>query len=151
MRLVRGGRVIFATDPLQHQFNMPMQLANAALVPQTDSPSDAQVATSDVLAGDIAVMASDGFFDNVWSEDLCEIVAKRSARDVHCMDEAECQALAEVLVAYAAGRSRDTAYRSPFSVERSQQPSALGLLSRMIAPKGGKQDDITVVVAQMQG
>lgn len=135
--MLRGGAVVAATRALQHQFNMPYQLGNAALLPETDLPSDAEVTKTRVAAGDVLVMASDGFFDNVWDEDMAEIVA----RSVH----GDAEGLARELAQHAALKSRDKTYRSPFSVEAAQH-RGVGLLRKMF-PQGGKVDDVTVVVA----
>lgn len=147
MRLIRGGQIVFATDVLQHQFNMPYQLGNAALLPETDTPADAAIATPSVQHGDVIVMGSDGFFDNVWDEDLTRLVQTKAGSG-RALAEADTMSLAKALVSFASSKSRDQTYRSPWSVECAQKGNT-GLL-RKFFPKGGKVDDITVVVAQLQ-
>jgi protein phosphatase PTC7 len=147
MRLIRGGQIVFATDVLQHQFNMPYQLGNTALLPETDTPADAAVATPSVQHGDVIVMGSDGFFDNVWDEDLTRLVQTKTGSGRE-LAEADTMSLAKALVSFAASKSRDQSYRSPWSVECAQNRNT-GLM-RKFFPKGGKVDDITVVVAQLQ-
>ena len=137
-RVLRGGAIIAATRALQHQFNMPYQLGNATLLPETDLPSAAEVTRTPVAAGDVLVMATDGFFDNVWDDDMAGIVARSACDDA--------EALARDLAQHAELKSRDKTYRSPFSVEAAQhRPNLL----RKMFPQGGKMDDVTVVVAFM--
>ena len=151
VRLIRNGHIVYTTRTLQHEWNMPYQLGNAKLLPGTDTPAAAVVETQEVLSGDVIVMASDGFFDNVWDDDLCSLVQQFSAQPHRSGQWGPhgAEALATALVKYAGDRSRDQAYKSPWSVESAQQRRGIGFLAKMF-PKGGKQDDITVVVAQLQ-
>lgn len=42
-RVVRGGGLLLATSPQQHQFNMPYQMASPLNFPDTDTAADAQL------------------------------------------------------------------------------------------------------------
>jgi protein phosphatase PTC7 len=145
MRIVRDGQIAFATESLQHGFNMPFQLGNKNLIPYTDVPKSSLQSMVSVRPGDVIVMASDGFFDNVWDEDLARLV-KHSCL-IEDPDDEDCVAnMAEKLALVAARNSQDQMYKSPWSVECSKQSDRVGLL-RKLFPRGGKVDDITVVLA----
>jgi protein phosphatase PTC7 len=149
LRIVRNGHIAFATDPLQHGFNMPFQLGNKNLIPYTDVPQSSLHSVVSVLPGDVIVMASDGFFDNVWDEDLARLV-KHSCL-IEDVDQKDCVAnMAEHLALVAASNSQDDMYRSPWSVECSKKGDNVSLL-RKLFPRGGKVDDITVVLARVEG
>jgi hypothetical protein len=57
------------------------------------------------------------------------------------------QELADALAAVAYEHAADPGFRSPWSTAASKQG---GLLGRLFASKGGKMDDITVLVAAVQ-
>lgn len=148
LRIVRDGQIAFATDSLQHGFNMPFQLGNKNLIPYTDVPKSSLQSVVTVLPGDVIVMASDGFFDNIWDQDLARLV-KHSCL-IEEADQEDCVAnMAEQLALVAANNSQDKMYRSPWSVECSKQSDSVGLL-RKLFPRGGKVDDITVVLARVE-
>jgi hypothetical protein len=60
---------------------------------------------------------------------------------------AQLQELADALSAVAYEHAADSSFRSPWSAAASKQG---GLLGRLFASKGGKLDDITVLVAAVQ-
>lgn len=148
LRIVRDGQIAFATESLQHGFNMPFQLGNKNLIPYTDVPKSSLQSVVTVQSGDVIVMASDGFFDNVWDEDLARLV-KHSCLLEDAIEE-DCVAnMAEQLALVAASNSQDKMFRSPWSVECAKQSDSVGLL-RKLFPRGGKVDDITVVLARVE-
>ena len=59
----------------QHQFNMPLQLACAELLPGADGPEDADVYELDLANGDVLVLGTDGLWDNMWDAQLVKLVA----------------------------------------------------------------------------
>jgi protein phosphatase PTC7 len=146
LRVVRDGKIIFATESLNHSFNMPFQLGSKKRLPFTDKPKNALVSLLRVQRGDVLIMASDGFFDNVWDSDIARMV--KAACTVANGNGVAQNELAEQLAEVAARNSKDPAYRSPWSVEVARHKN-VGILQKMF-PKGGKVDDITVVVAQIQ-
>lgn len=147
LRVVRDGEIAFATDSLQHGFNMPFQLGNRTLIPYTDVPKSSLQSVVPVQPGDIVVMASDGFFDNVWDEDLAALVQDSCLAEED--GEEDCVAtMAEQLVNVAARNSQDQMYRSPWSVQCAEKNDNVSLL-RKLFPRGGKVDDITVVLARV--
>jgi serine/threonine protein phosphatase PrpC len=68
-------QVVSKARPQQHEFNMPYQLAHPLEFPDTDLADDAQLYELPVQPADVLVAGSDGLFDNMWDDQLCEIVA----------------------------------------------------------------------------
>jgi len=164
-RIVRNGRVVFASEIQEHKFNQPYQLASPKFY-VGDAPHDARQYTVVVQPGDVIVMGSDGLWDNLWDHELENEVSNllelppSSPPPAPQMDEgtpfsqsrAKAEALAEriagELAEKAAAHSQDATYPSPFASERRENmmPSVLRGVLRS-KPLGGKLDDITVVVA----
>ncbi|OMH81316.1 putative protein phosphatase 2C 80 [Zancudomyces culisetae] len=71
LMVVRDGDIIFRTEEQQHSFNFPYQLSTE---PSLDMPIDAQVFRIGVKKGDLIIVASDGMFDNLFDEDILEVV-----------------------------------------------------------------------------
>lgn len=74
VKLLRGGRVVGATAVQEHAFNMPYQIADPDSFPETDMAADAQLYSFPVQPGDVIVMASDGLWDNLWDEQVREVL-----------------------------------------------------------------------------
>ena len=74
--MLMGVQVVTKAKPQQHEFNMPFQLAHPLEFPETDLADDAQLYELPVQPRDVVVAGSDGLFDNMWDEQLCEIVAE---------------------------------------------------------------------------
>jgi serine/threonine protein phosphatase PrpC len=147
VRIIRNGKVVFRTDSLQHEFNMPYQLGHPALLPVTDYASSAEVYRPAVQHNDVLVMASDGLFDNMWDEDLEEVVRRHVSPGQEVSVEI-LEHLAKEAASAAATNSQDKMFKSPWSVASAS--SGQVSLMRKLFPKGGKLDDITVIVAQLQ-
>jgi serine/threonine protein phosphatase PrpC len=95
LSIIRHNHFVFRTEEQQHSFNFPYQLGTNSF----DSPQDAQVCimhhccclrlvliihstylqqfTVKVEKGDIIILASDGLFDNLFDEDILEIVCEK--------------------------------------------------------------------------
>ncbi|KAJ3119699.1 hypothetical protein HK098_005220 [Nowakowskiella sp. JEL0407] len=137
LMLIRGGReIVFRTEEQQHSFNFPYQLGTGS----SDSPLDAQVYKVKVKHGDIVVLGTDGFFDNVFDDEVLDIVRKVSPNfgesDNISMDLP--QRISDALLKRAREVAEDTrAPTSPFQARAIEE----GLYYQ-----GGKLDDITVVV-----
>lgn len=148
VRIVRSGSIVFETAPQQHDFNLPYQLSHPRMFPQTDTADNADVYEPDVQKGDVIVMASDGLLDNIWEAELCRIIG--SFQDQLPGGEfgvEQLKGLADTLAAVGHEHAGDSSFRSPWSVAAGKQG---GLLGRLFASKGGKMDDITVLVASVQ-
>lgn len=146
---LRDGKVVMKTDIQEHAWNQPYQISDPDFN-MADLPEDALVFKFDVIPGDIVIMGSDGFWDNVWGFELEEAIAASNSMR-HSYDGpsgwvAEANNLASRLVELAEEHSLNESYASPFADEkqRTQYPA---FLQPLLSPGvGGKQDDITVVV-----
>lgn len=159
VRIIRDGALVFETKVQEHAFNQPYQLASAKHNPSS-TPADADVYEQvGVQPGDVVVAGSDGFFDNIWNQEIVSIVEDSLAGG----REAGVAATVERLATTAAEHSLDREFVSPWSVEKSERRDelrqqqdkgwgAVGQLSKLLGRKsgsgaGGKMDDVTVIVA----
>jgi len=133
--LVRGNTCVLKTKEQSHFFNCPYQLTGKSLDGEGrnsgDSPSSADAYVVEVCDGDLLVVATDGFFDNVWHDNILKVLA-----EMHGEEPAR---IADRLVRLAnlAAHAHDP---TPFSESALRQG--------MNHP-GGKVDDITVIVARV--
>lgn len=126
---VEAGRVAFRSPQQQHGFNFPYQLGAAGSA--SDSPADAEEFLLPTSPGDVVVVGTDGLFDNVFAEEVARLATLSKARGDGPGEAAE------VVAAFARRRAADTEAATPFAVAAQ----AMGYNYR-----GGKMDDITVVV-----
>jgi protein phosphatase PTC7 len=80
VKVFRNGRLVAESPVQEHYFNCPRQLANPKLVKEGDTPAVAQDDQVDLRKGDTIVLATDGVFDNMYDNELGELVARRSLR-----------------------------------------------------------------------
>ncbi|ORY45346.1 hypothetical protein BCR33DRAFT_697404, partial [Rhizoclosmatium globosum] len=67
----RNGALIFRTEEQQHSFNFPYQLGSDS----KDTPEkDALTYRVKVQEGDLIVVGSDGIFDNLFDEDILDLI-----------------------------------------------------------------------------
>ena len=99
---------------MSHDFNMPYQLANPMILPETDWPSDADIYSFELQEGDVIVMGSDGLFDNVWDDDLTRIV--NSFVGEHPTDEETAQIVSKRIADIAHYNAKQKKIRSPWAV-----------------------------------
>eukprot|EP00834_Sanchytrium_tribonematis_P004373 NODE_211_length_12764_cov_0.923727.p5 type:complete len:260 gc:universal NODE_211_length_12764_cov_0.923727:6250-5471(-) len=126
--IYRNSQLVFKSDEQYHFFNCPFQLGTNSM----DTPSDCQIVHFPVQKGDLLVCGTDGLFDNLWDEDIEEILMK------HKPDYKKC---AKALVDEAMNKSVDPTYdESPFQLKASDE----GLYHI-----GGKLDDTTVIVGEI--
>ena len=124
-----AGRVAFKSPQQQHGFNFPFQLGAAGSA--SDSPADAEEFLLPTSPGDVVVVGTDGLFDNVFADEVARLASLSKARGDGPGEAAE------VVAAFARRRAADTEAATPFAVAAQ----AMGYNYR-----GGKMDDITVVV-----
>ena len=60
----------------QHSFNMPFQLACPGPEQYSDTSESAMVYELELEPGDVVVLATDGVLDNLWDDQIAEIVGK---------------------------------------------------------------------------
>jgi len=129
--VVRSGSILFRTKEQQHVFNFPVQLGTG----HTTTPDDGDQIHVDVHDGDIVIMATDGLFDNLYDNEILDIVnyyTKLTGKDE--------LNLAEMLASTAHQRAKAGNIETPFN----RHAFDLGYLD---SPIGGKMDDITVLAA----
>ncbi|CAG9460958.1 unnamed protein product [Pedinophyceae sp. YPF-701] len=154
MIVARNGRVVQRTTPQQHFFDCPLQFgAYPEYVDATDDASDAQILRTAVEAGDVIVMASDGLWDNVYEEEVLELLPT-SPKDV--------AGAAEAIANLAFEHSQDEWWESPYCENAIEEGLDLPWWEKLATfsfdegrfelgkLRGGKQDDITVVVAYVK-
>uniref|UniRef100_A0A7I4BT21 Protein phosphatase n=1 Tax=Physcomitrium patens TaxID=3218 RepID=A0A7I4BT21_PHYPA len=115
IRILRQGRVVFASQPQQHYFDCPYQFSSEQ---SGQSAADAMVFKAELKEGDSIVMGSDGLFDNVYDRDVETTLSVFGGSD-----EESAIRSAKALAALASKNSRDPAYESPYSKEAIQQVS----------------------------
>lgn len=143
--LIRNGTMVQRTEDQLHGFNCPYQLGKGS----SDLPIHAAVGAVDIEPGDILLVATDGVFDNLSDDELCDhIISKVKARQQaqalkpsrNTTSSTE-ESLAESIAALARTAASDHKRRTPFS-----EYSALHGYDW----PGGKEDDITVVVTEFK-
>lgn len=131
-------KCVLETEAQQHYFNCPRQLGSES----QDRPEDADYYEMDLQDGDLVIMASDGLFDNVSTEVLCDwmdAVNAASHLDANREDNLS-GAILEVahrLLLNTSAVSMHPTADTPFATRAKQ----VGVNFR-----GGKKDDITVLV-----
>ncbi|KAI5022126.1 hypothetical protein ZWY2020_058856 [Hordeum vulgare] len=127
--VLRGGAIVHRSRPQLARFNCPLQLAAKG----ADSITQAEVGETPVRDGDIVVVATDGLFDNMFDAELERVVRMGTALSFSPKNMADIIAG----IAYEMSWSKDK--DSPFSVGYRNFTGTQRC--------GGKEDDITVVVA----
>eukprot|EP00892_Ulva_mutabilis_P003903 jgi/Ulvmu1/1885/UM012_0042.1 len=125
--VVRDGQLEFASPPQQHRFNFPFQIGTHG-----DPVTAAQAYCVDIQPGDVIIAGTDGLLDNVFNDRSAKLVWDAKSRG------ATPGVAAQQLAVLASGRAFDPLYQSPFAKAAMQS----GFFYR-----GGKVDDITVVVS----
>ncbi|XP_060075741.1 protein phosphatase PTC7 homolog [Ylistrum balloti] len=136
--VIRDSEVIHRSVEQQHYFNTPFQLA---VVPPSqegqvlsDSPTMADSTSFKVEEGDILLLGTDGLFDNMCEDMIVDHISKLKDH------RTDIQKTANNMVEDALSLSLDQDYLSPF---------ALSSIDAGINLKGGKPDDITVILARV--
>lgn len=137
--LIRDGEVVHRSVEQQHYFNTPFQLGvpppEAEGFVLNDSAEMANRSSFKVEEGDILLLGTDGLFDNLHEDMIVDFIAKyKDQRD------SSMQATASNIAEKAYQLSLDPDYLSPFAVSA---------INNGIQIKGGKPDDITVVLARV--
>jgi len=150
LKIIRDGKIVFSTKPQEHEFNCPHQLTYTDYT-HGDKALDAEVYTFKVSEGDILVVGTDGIFDNLWNEELEEVVEVSTKG----LDRSEFSAMATAnAIALAAHqRAQDTKYYSPWTADATRAAGQTGEADELVMERtdnpylGGKMDDCTAVVA----
>ncbi|KAK8716736.1 hypothetical protein V6N13_044038 [Hibiscus sabdariffa] len=127
--VVRDGSTVFHSPVQQHGFNFTYQLESGN---NGDLPSSGQVFRIPVLPGDVIVAGTDGLFDNLYNNEVTDVV-------VHALRAGlSPESTAKQIAALARERAVDKNRQSPFA--KAAQDAGFRY-------NGGKLDDITVVVS----
>eukprot|EP01061_Rhynchopus_euleeides_P003650 TRINITY_DN1293_c0_g1_i1.p1 TRINITY_DN1293_c0_g1~~TRINITY_DN1293_c0_g1_i1.p1 ORF type:complete len:489 (+),score=196.06 TRINITY_DN1293_c0_g1_i1:29-1468(+) len=161
--LFRNNQVQYRARELQHRFNAPYQLA---IIPRkhkdrdciSDPPSKAWQDTVDVKEDDIVLLGTDGLFDNVHNTELknqCDSVLNTTGEygdyytpfgkwNRNSKGRMYAKDVVTTMVDSASLNASSRTYMTPFSY---------GLMEAGVASsteaRGGKPDDITVVLARV--
>jgi protein phosphatase PTC7 len=135
--------IVYRSPQQERQWGVPLQLGHHA---GSDRPADAQIADHAIMPGDMLVIGTDGLFDNVFDERVAELALKAQAAAKVLganalkskLREAALQLATEAFDASARSRGGTT----PYSLAASE--------AMQLIYKGGKPDDITVLVAQLE-
>ncbi|KAI8994768.1 phosphatase 2C-like domain-containing protein [Pilobolus umbonatus] len=150
--LIRDQKIVYESPSQQHYFNCPYQLT---VVPDTypnrdelviDLPKDADTKSFFLKDGDLILLATDGYFDNMYAEETLEIIndglkpilEQSSEEGSH--DEtvtATIRSLAKTLTDKARRQSLNPKRLSPWAKAAQAHGSNY---------RGGKVDDITCIV-----
>ncbi|KAK9863067.1 hypothetical protein WJX84_009275 [Apatococcus fuscideae] len=150
---VRDRQVLHRATPGLHFFDCPFQFGNAPEhTSGTDTADDADMATLSVQPGDILVMATDGVWDNMQDADILGLLP---------IDASGLDGAAQDIGDLARRNALDPEYDSPYAAEARKAGLDLpwwekvsgGRISaegfKLAALRGGKLDDITVVLGMV--
>jgi len=124
----RTGQLTHYQQEQQHSFNFPYQLGTGS----TDEPADADLCEVEVEDGDVVVVATDGVLDNLFPQEIVQIV-----KEGKIMQKTE-KEIANRIAKIASQKANCEEGTTPFS----QNARAEGHVY-----SGGKLDDITVICA----
>jgi len=122
------GEVVFNTREQQHYFNCPFQLGSSS-----DVPEDSDKYTFQVHKGQTVILGTDGLLDNLFLEQIAEIVKQHSQESTQVIAKSVANAAYEI--------SLNSRAVTPFV----RNATASGI-KRV---RGGKADDITVIVVRL--
>jgi hypothetical protein len=142
LRKAEDGMVIIArSSEQQHQWNMPFQLTRVppslkSRLPtnyRLDNAFDSELYNVVVRPGDLLLLYTDGFSDNLWERDILAVIGRMMGAAGSCLSP---ERVAKELVLAAQAKGADPRARVPFTE---------GAESHGYKHRGGKDDDITVV------
>ncbi|KAJ8312593.1 hypothetical protein KUTeg_009966 [Tegillarca granosa] len=137
--IIRDNEIVHRSNEQQHYFNTPFQLAVAPPNQEgqvlSDSPNVAESSSFGVKEGDFILLGTDGLFDNMNEDMLLDHISK-----IKDHKEENVQKTARKIAEQAHQLSFDPEYLSPF---------AISAINSGIDLKGGKPDDITVILARI--
>jgi len=126
--IIRGLEILYRTKEQQHSFNFPYQIGTGS----ADKPHHSQRIQIEVQPDDLIILGTDGLWDNLFDEDIIDIVANAPS------DPAT---IGQLIARQAHIVANDKDIISPFS--KSARSNGYPLAT------GGKLDDITVLCARV--
>jgi len=128
--VIRGPDAIYTSKEQLFKFNFPYQVGSN----NRSLPTDADVTSHTLQPKDVIVMATDGVLDNLFSIEITKIVTQNSDKTA--------QSIAKGIADQAYLLSKDKQATVPFTVNAQ----IAGVIREV--GYGGKEDDITVLVAK---
>eukprot|EP01130_Rhizamoeba_saxonica_P005767 TRINITY_DN2285_c2_g1_i1.p1 TRINITY_DN2285_c2_g1~~TRINITY_DN2285_c2_g1_i1.p1 ORF type:complete len:173 (-),score=31.31 TRINITY_DN2285_c2_g1_i1:40-558(-) len=130
--IIRNREIILKSEEQQMSFNQPYQIGTGSdMLPRTH----ATLYTEQALEGDYVILGSDGLFDNLYLKKILDKFNKMVIKGF------EVSKIAQKLAQQAYTKSRSMRVKTPFS--DSAKKHGLKII------RGGKMDDITVVVGRV--
>jgi protein phosphatase PTC7 len=126
--IVRGLDIVYRSKEQQHSFNFPYQIGTGS----ADKPQHSQRIHLEVQPDDLIILGTDGLWDNLFDEDIIDIIANAPS------DPAT---ISQLIARQAHIVANDKDIISPFS--KSARSNGYPLAT------GGKLDDITVMCARV--
>jgi protein phosphatase PTC7 len=124
---------LFRTKEQTHGFNFPFQVGVGG-----DDPKKADYQVHNVQDNDILVVGTDGLFDNMFDEQIIEIFQPFIKQSEAILD---LELVAQMIAKRAEELSLNPKWNSPFAKEAYRNYYDF---------KGGKHDDVTVIVSQIK-
>ena len=164
-RVIRSGKVVFASPAQEHYFNCPYQLGYPSLSEDVDLASEAQEFEIVMQPGDLVIVGSDGLFDNVFDEDIASVANEAVAMVAGAGAFSAAMAASKALANFARKNAEDPMCDSPYALELTKEKTGVAEAAKVKGPfrlfnsfassaasamtgrkLGGKLDDITVIV-----
>ena len=124
---------LYRSKEQTHAFNFPFQVGTGG-----DDPDKADVQIHEVQNNDIIVAGSDGLFDNMYDDQIREVMIPFIKASDELLDP---ELVAQMIAKQAEKLSLNTKWMSPF---------AKAAYNNYYDFRGGKHDDVTVVVSQIK-
>lgn len=133
----RDGKMIYKSQTQQRRFNCPYQLGNHSSCDRPDSAIQMEVT---VMVDDLVVLGTDGLLDNMYVEEIEKIIAMtmvaKAEREGKTVEEKLAREIAEAAYYKSLDKYGDCPFMRASLLEGKHH-------------KGGKVDDITVVVGRI--
>lgn len=139
--IIRNNKIVHRSREQQHYFNSPFQIA---ILPSfssgeanlfNDSPELAEVSSFELCEGDFIVIATDGLWDNLKETSLLYEISKIKSYLLEDLEKT-----AQTLAKKAIELAFDPDYISPFAI--SARKNGINI-------RGGKPDDVTILLARV--
>eukprot|EP00298_Acanthocystis_sp_HF-20_P013276 c20278_g1_i2.p1 GENE.c20278_g1_i2~~c20278_g1_i2.p1 ORF type:complete len:452 (+),score=213.21 c20278_g1_i2:53-1408(+) len=126
-------KIVFRSQQQEHLFGLPYQLGHHE---NSDKPQDALEFSHSIKEHDIIVIGTDGLFDNLSDGDIVKCLQKFATQKGVSL-----QSAAQNIAFTAFAKSMDPKAVTPYSIAATEEFNMVF--------EGGKQDDITVIVAEI--
>jgi len=124
---------LFRSKEQTHGFNFPYQVGVGG-----DDPKLGETQVHEIQNNDILIVGTDGLFDNMYDKQITEIINPFIKESDDILDT---ELVAQIIAKQAEKLSLNTTWMSPF---------AKHAYDNYYDFKGGKHDDITVIVSQVR-